>query len=555
MPSDIEIARSIKLKPITEITSSLGIPDEVVYPYGKYMAKIDYKYLKKIEEMKDGKLIIVTAMSPTKFGEGKTTTSIGLSLALNRMGKKAIVTLREPSLGPVMGIKGGATGGGYSQVLPMEDINLHFTGDFHAVSSAHNLLSALIDAHIKFKNELRIDPSNVFWPRAIDMNDRALRSIVVALGGSVNGQPREDKFVITAASEIMAILCLSKDLEDLKKRLGNIVIAKNLDGDFVKAKDLKAEGAMAVLLKDAINPNVVQTTEGTPAFIHGGPFANIAHGTNSILATKLALKLADYVVTETGFGADLGAEKFFDVVAPTAGFSPDVVVIVATLRALKVHGGVEEKNIDEENMEALKSGMANLIQHVENVRKFGLPLVVAINRFRTDTDRELNTLIDELEKRNIPTALSTVWKDGGEGGLDLARKVVELSEKPKNFEPIYDWGDPIKVKIEKLAKEIYRAGRVEYTSRANSRIRDLEKKGYGNLPIVVAKTQYSFSDDPKLLGAPRDYTFTVRDLYPSGGAGFIVVLSGDIMTMPGLPKVPNAVKMDITPDGLIEGLF
>ncbi len=555
-PSDIEIARQAKLKEITEIAESLGIPKDRLKPYGWYIAKVDHNYYKEIQEKPDGKLILVTAITPTPAGEGKTTTSIGLSMALNRLGKKTIVALREPSLGPVMGVKGGAAGGGYSQVLPMEEINLHFTGDIHAVASAHNLLSAMIDAHIKFGNELDIDPTRVFWPRTVDMNDRALRQIVIGLGGKGNGEPREDKFIITAASEVMAILCLAKDLADLKERLSRIVVARKRSGDLVTAGDLKAQNAMALLLKDAINPNLVQTIENTPAFIHGGPFANIAHGTNSIMATKLALKLADYVVTEAGFGADLGAEKFLDFVSPTAGFKPSVVVLVATVRALKYHGGqrLEDAKAGVEDVEALKKGLENLRVHIENLKKFKLPVVVALNKFHTDTEKELQTVIDFVENMDAKIALSEAFAKGGEGAEELAKKVLEEIGKGAEYEPIYRWDMPIEEKIEILAREIYRAGKIEYTSAAKSKLKFLKKFGFDKLPVIVAKTQSSISDDPKKLGAPQGYTFTVRDFEISIGAGFVVVLAGDILRMPGLPKVPNAVKMDILEDGTIIGL-
>ncbi len=555
-PSDIEIARQAKLKEISEIADELGIPKDKLKPYGWYIAKVDHNYYKEISDKPDAKLILVTAITPTPAGEGKTTTSIGLSMGLNRLGKKTIVTLREPSLGPVMGVKGGAAGGGYSQVLPMEEINLHFTGDIHAVAAAHNLLSAMIDAHIKFGNELNIDPTRVFWKRTVDMNDRALRQIVVGLGGRGNGEPREDGFIITAASEVMAILCLAKDLADLKERLSRIVIARKRTGEIVTAGDLKAQNAMALLLKDAINPNLVQTIENTPAFIHGGPFANIAHGTNSIMATKLALKLADYVVTEAGFGADLGAEKFLDFVSPTAGFKPSVVVLVATVRALKYHGGqkLEDAKKGVEDLEALKKGLENLRVHIENLQKFKLPVVVALNRFFTDTDRELQMVMEFVENMGAKIALNEAFAKGGEGAEELAKKVLEELEKEAQYEPIYRWDMPIEEKIEILAKEIYRAGKVEYTSAAKSKLKFLKKYGFDKLPIIVAKTQSSISDDPKKLGAPQGYTFTVRDFEISIGAGFVVVLAGDILRMPGLPKVPNAVKMDILDDGTIVGL-
>ncbi len=554
MLEDIEIARKVKLLPIEKVAEKLGIDENLLKKYGRYVAKIPHGYLRNLENKSEGKLIIVTAINPTPAGEGKTTTSIGLSMAINRLGKSSIVTLREPSLGPVMGVKGGATGGGYSQVLPMEDINLHFTGDIHAVTTAHNLLSAMIDAHIKFGNPLNIDPTRVMWKRAMDMNDRALRNIVVGLGGTANGYPREDGFIITAASEIMAILCLAKDLKDLKERLGNIVIGRKKSGEPVRARDLGAQGAMAVLLKDAIDPNLVQTTENTPAFVHGGPFANIAHGTNSIIATKMALKLADYVVTETGFGADLGAEKFFDFVSVVGGFVPSVVVLVATVRALKYHGGLSIKNIDEENLEALRKGLENLRVHVENIRKFGLPVIVALNRFENDTEKEIDAVISYSENLGVKAVVNEAYFRGGEGAEELAKVVMETAGSG-NFQTIYDWEDSLEKKIETLVREIYRASNVEYTSHAKEKIKFLRKYGFENLPIIVAKTQYSISDDPKKLGAPSGYTFTVRDLEISAGAGFVVVLAGDILRMPGLPKVPNAVRMDIDEDGNITGLF
>ncbi len=555
-PSDIEIARQAKLKKIIEISESLGVPEDKLKPYGWYMAKVDHNYYNEIESRPDAKLILVTAMTPTPAGEGKTTTSIGLSMALNRLGKKTMVTLREPSLGPVMGVKGGAAGGGYSQVLPMEEINLHFTGDIHAVAAAHNLLSAMIDAHMKFGNELNIDPTRVFWRRTVDMNDRALRQIVVGLGGRGNGEPREDGFIITAASEVMAILCLSKDLADLKERLSKIVIARKRTGEVVTTGDLKAQNAMALLLKDAINPNLVQTIENTPAFIHGGPFANIAHGTNSIVATKLALKLADYVVTEAGFGADLGAEKFLDFVSPTAGFKPSAVVLVATVRALKYHGGqkLNDAKAGVEDLEALKKGLENLRVHIENLQKFKVPVVVALNKFFTDTDKEIQMVVDFVENMGARISLNEAFAKGGEGAEDLAKKVLEELSKNAEYEPIYSWDMPIEKKIETLAKEIYRAGKVEYTSAAKSKLKFLKKYEFDKLPVIVAKTQSSISDDPKKLGAPQGYTFTVRDFEISIGAGFVVVLAGDILRMPGLPKVPNAVKMDILDDGTIVGL-
>ncbi|MCD6450479.1 MAG: formate--tetrahydrofolate ligase [Thermotogaceae bacterium] len=555
-PSDIEIARQAKLKEIAEIADSLGIPKDSLKPYGWHMAKVDHNLLNKLKDKEDGKLVLVTAITPTPAGEGKTTTSIGLSMALNKLGKKSIVALREPSLGPVMGVKGGAAGGGYSQVLPMEEINLHFTGDIHAVAAAHNLLSAMIDAHIKFGNKLNIDPTRVFWKRTVDMNDRALRQIVIGLGGRGNGEPREDGFIITAASEVMAILCLASGIKDLKERLSSIVIARKRNGELVRAGDLKAQNAMALLLKDAINPNLVQTIENTPAFVHGGPFANIAHGTNSIIATKLALKLAPYVVTEAGFGADLGAEKFLDFVSPTAGFKPSAVVLVATIRALKYHGGqkLEDAKAGVEDLQALEKGIENLKVHIENLLKFKIPVVVALNRFLTDTDREIEFVMNFVEKMGVKIALNEAFAKGGEGAEELAKKVLEELEKGAVYEPIYRWDMPIEEKIEILAKEIYRAGKVEYTSAAKSKLKFLKKYGFDKLPLIMAKTQASLTDDPKKLGAPQGYTFTIRDFEISAGAGFVVALAGDILRMPGLPKVPNATKLDILEDGTIIGL-
>ncbi len=556
MKSDIEIAQSVKLNPISDVAKSIGIEENQLIPYGKYVAKVPHQLLKELKDKPNGKLIIVTAITPTPAGEGKTTTSVGLSQAMNRIGKKTIVTLREPSLGPVFGIKGGAAGGGYAQVLPMEDINLHFTGDMHAVSAAHNLLSAMIDAHIHHGNELNIDARRISWPRAIDMNDRALRQMVISLGGRSNGFPREEKFVITAASEIMAILCLSNDIVDLKERLSNIIIGQTRKGKYVTAGELKAQGAMAALLRDAMNPNLVQTIEHTPAFVHGGPFANIAHGTNSVVATKLALKLADYVITETGFAADLGGEKFFDVVSKYANLKPDTVVLVATVRALKMHGGVSKKELKEENIEALRNGIENLRVHVENVRKFGLPVVVALNKFSTDTDAEIKLVEDEVNKLGVRIALNESWKKGGAGAEDLAREVVEsIANDGNHFHGIYDWNASIKEKIETLAHEIYRAGRVVYTSKALSDMRKIEKEGRGNLPVIMAKTQASLTDDPKVVGAPSGYTFTVREVLLSNGAGFIVPIAGQIMTMPGLPKAPAAQFIDVDDNGKITGLF
>lgn len=550
MESDIEIAKKAKLKNISEIARKIGIDDEFLEPYGKYIAKIDTKILKRVSDKKDGKLILVTAMTPTPAGEGKTTTSIGLSMALNRIGKKSIVTLREPSLGPVFGIKGGAAGGGYSQVLPMENINLHFTGDIHAVSAAHNLLSAVIDAHIKFGNELGINPTEIYWKRTMDMNDRALRQIVVGLGGSANGNPREDGFIITAASEIMAILCLAKDIKDLKQRISNIVVAKTYDNNLVKVKDLKIEGAMAAILKDAIKPNLVQTIENTPAFVHGGPFANIAHGTNSIIATKIALKLSDYVVTEAGFAADLGAEKFLDFVAPTAGYDVNAVVIVATIKALKYHGGVKKDELDKENVDAMLKGMENLRVHVENMKKYNVPVIVALNVFNTDTERELEEFSKHCE---MPHSRVYAFEKGSEGAVELANLVLQNLNEAQ-YKPLIRPEMSLEEKIETLAKEIYRASNVVYTDDAKRKLRFLKKHGFDTLPVIVAKTQASISDDPKKINAPSGYTFTIRDFELSSGAGFVVALAGDIMRMPGLSKIPNAVNIDIDEDGNIIGL-
>lgn len=542
----------VQLKPVREIARELSIPPEYLKLYGDHVAKVSHKLLDRLEPK--GKLIVVTAMTPTPAGEGKTTTSIGLSMAINKLGYSSIVTLREPSLGPVFGIKGGATGGGKAQVLPMEDINLHFTGDIHAVTSAHNLISAMIDAHIKFGNELDLDVTRISWPRAMDMNDRALRQIIVGLGGHVNGYPRQDGFVITAASEIMAILCLAKDLQDLKRRVGEVVIGWTKTNKPVKVSDLKVQGSVAVLLKDALNPNLVQTSENTPAFVHGGPFANIAHGTNSIIATKMALGLSDFVVTETGFGSDLGAEKFLDFVAPTAGFKPSAVVIVATVRALKYHGGMNLKELSTPNIEALHRGIENLKVHIENMRKFGLPVVVAVNRFNTDTPQEIEFLCEQVEKMNVAVAVNEAFAKGSEGALELARKVVQIADE-SGYRPLFDASEPVRKKIEILAKEIYRAKEVVFTKDAEESLERLELNGYGNLPIIVAKTQYSISDDPAKLGAPKDHTFTVRDFLLSAGAGFVVAVCGDIMLMPGLGKKPNAVNIDIDSDGNIIGLF
>ncbi len=555
MLTDLEIAQKAELANINEIATKAGISEEYLRPYGKHIAKVSHHLGEDLKEKPDGKLVLVTAMSPTSAGEGKTTTSIGLSVAVNRLGHRSIVTLREPSLGPIMGIKGGAAGGGYSQVLPMEEINLHFTGDIHAVTTAHNLLSAVIDAHLKFGNKLDIEPTQVYWPRAMDMNDRALREIIVALGGKANGYPRQDEFVITAASEIMAILCLAKDLEDLKERLGNIVFASNRNREFVTARDLNVHGAMAALLKDALDPNLVQTIEGTPAFVHGGPFANIAHGANTIMATKTALKLCDVVITEAGFGADLGGEKFLDFVCPEGGFTPSAVVIVASIRALKANGGVTKQELDKEDTAALARGFDNLSVHYENMRKYGVPVVVALNEFSADSSAEKELFDSLCREREIQYESSNVWAEGGKGGEKLAEMVMDATEEQSDFSPLIKREMPVEKKLETLAKEIYRAGSVELTAAAKSSLRRIKKNGFSNHPLIVAKTQYSISDDEKLTGAPSGYTFTVRDFSLSAGAGFVVAISGSIMRMPGLPATPNAEVIDIDRSGKITGLF
>ncbi len=557
MLTDIEIAQSAKLRPITEIAEKIGIDEEYLIPYGKYKAKIDLEYLNTLKDKKDGKLILVTAINPTPAGEGKTTVTVSLGQAMQHIGKKAVIALREPSLGPVFGIKGGATGGGYSQVLPMEDINLHFTGDMHAITSANNLLCAMLDNHLQQGNELGIDPRRILIKRCVDMNDRALRNIVIGLGGQINGVPREDGFIITVASEIMAILCLSSDLCDLKNRLANMLVAYTYSGEPVFARQLKAEGAMALLLKDAINPNLVQTLEGSPVLMHGGPFANIAHGCNSVVATKLALKLGDYAITEAGFGADLGAEKFFDIKCRIAGLKPSCAVIVATVRALKYNGGVPKADLSAENIDALKKGIVNLKTHIENVRKFGVTPIVAINRFGTDTQAELSTLISYCEELGVKAVISEGFTKGGEGAAELAKAVCEIADSAdtENFKPIYELDASIKDKLSRIAAEIYRADGVDYSPAANKAIENIEKLGLGGLPVCVAKTQYSLSDDPKKLGKPEGFRIQVKDVRLSAGAGFVVVLLGDIMTMPGLPKTPAAVNMDITEDGKITGLF
>lgn len=556
MLTDIEIAKQADIKPISDIAEKLGISADELEFYGKYKAKLPLSLLKKYENKEDGKLILVTAINPTPAGEGKTTVTVGLGEAMNRIGKKAVIALREPSMGPVFGIKGGAAGGGYAQVIPMEDINLHFTGDMHAITAANNLLCAIIDNHIQQGNELRIDPRRILFKRCLDMNDRALRNVVIGLGGKVNGVPREDGFMITVASEIMAILCLSSGIKDLKNRLGSILTAYTYDGTPVYARDLNAVGSMAALLKDAIKPNLVQTLENTPALMHGGPFANIAHGCNSVTATRLALKLGDYCITEAGFGADLGAEKFLDIKCRCAGLKPSCVVIVATIRALKYNGGVPKAELSKENTVALKNGIVNLETHIENMKKYGLPVVVAINRFATDTEAEIETIEAFCKEKDVPVSLTEVFARGGEGGKELAEKVVKTIEtKEAHFKPIYDEKLSIKEKLNVLAKEIYRAGDVVFTSNAEKAISEIEKLGKDKLPICVAKTQYSLSDDPQKLGSPKGFTLTVRDVRLSAGAGFIVALTGDIMTMPGLPKQPAAYKIDVDDDGNVSGLF
>lgn len=556
MLTDIEIAKQADIKPISDIAEKLGISADELEFYGKYKAKLPLSLLKKYENKEDGKLILVTAINPTPAGEGKTTVTVGLGEAMNRIGKKAVIALREPSMGPVFGIKGGAAGGGYAQVIPMEDINLHFTGDMHAITAANNLLCAIIDNHIQQGNELRIDPRRILFKRCLDMNDRALRNVVIGLGGKVNGVPREDGFMITVASEIMAILCLSYGIKDLKDRLGSILTAYTYDGTPVYARDLNAVGSMAALLKDAIKPNLVQTLENTPALMHGGPFANIAHGCNSVTATRLALKLGDYCITEAGFGADLGAEKFLDIKCRCAGLKPSCVVIVATIRALKYNGGVPKTELSKENIVALKNGIVNLETHIENMKKYGLPVVVAINRFATDTEAEIETIEAFCKEKDVPVSLTEVFARGGEGGKELAEKVVKTIEtKEAHFKPIYDEKLSIKEKLNVLAKEIYRAGDVVFTSNAEKAISEIEKLGKDKLPICVAKTQYSLSDDPQKLGSPKGFTLTVRDVRLSAGAGFIVALTGDIMTMPGLPKQPAAYKIDVDDDGNVSGLF
>lgn len=556
MLTDIQIAQNAEMEHIGVIAKKLGLNDDDIDYYGKYKAKINLEVLDKLKDKKDGKLILVTAINPTPAGEGKTTTTVGLGQAMSRIGKNALIALREPSLGPVMGVKGGAAGGGYAQVVPMEDINLHFTGDMHAITAANNLLAAMLDNHIKQGNQLKIDTANIVFKRVMDMNDRALRSIVVGLGGKINGIPREDGFMITVASEIMAILCLADDLQDLKRRFAKIIVAYNTDGEPVTAHDLNAEGAMALLMKDAIKPNLVQTLENTPCLMHGGPFANIAHGCNSVLATKLALKLSDYTITEAGFGADLGAEKFLDIKCRFAKLKPDAVVVVATIRALKYNGGVKKDALKEENTAALEKGIANLGRHVSNMQQYGVPVIVALNAFATDTDAEKKIVIDYCRKLGVECAMSDVFEKGGEGGIELAKLICDTVDgKESAFKPLYDVDMPIKDKIGIIAEKIYGASGVEYTKKADKKIKQLEDLGLDKVPVCMAKTQYSLSDNASLLGAPTGFTITVRDVNISNGAGFAVALTGDIMTMPGLPKVPAACNIDINENGEISGLF
>lgn len=556
MLSDIEIAQKAHMLPITEVAAKLGIGEEDIELYGRYKAKLSMDLIKRVQDKPDGKLILVTAITPTPAGEGKSTTTVGLAQGLAKIGQKVIVALREPSLGPCMGIKGGAAGGGYSQVVPMEDINLHFTGDFHAITSAHMLLAAMLDNHIQQGNALNIDPRRIVWKRVVDMNDRELRNIVVGLGGKAHGVPRQDGFDITVASEVMAILCLATGLHDLKERLSKIIVAYDYSGNPITAGMLKAQGAMAALLKDAVKPNLVQTLENVPAIIHGGPFANIAHGCNSVMATKTALKLADYTITEAGFGADLGAEKFFDIKCRYAGLKPDAVVLVATVRALKMHGGVPKTELATPDVEAVKRGIVNLEKHIENIKQYGLPLVVAINAFAQDSPEELEAIRSHCAAHGVNVALSEVFAKGGEGGIELAKEVVALATSGKaDFKLLYGEELSLKEKIETIAKKIYGAVGVNYTKEANNALKDFEKMGYGHLPVCMAKTQYSFSDDPALLGRPEGFEITIKNCRIAAGAGFVVVLTGDIMTMPGLPKVPAAEKIDVSDDGVISGLF
>ena len=556
MKTDIQIAQEAELLPIREVAEKLDITEDELELYGKYKAKLSDEYMERISKNPDGKLILVTAINPTPAGEGKTTTSVGLGQAFGRLGKKAVIALREPSLGPCFGIKGGAAGGGLSQVVPMEDLNLHFTGDFHAITSANNLLAAMLDNHIQQGNELGVDTRSVVWKRCLDMNDRVLRNVVVGLGAKTDGFVREDHFVITVASEIMAVLCLADDMKDLKQRLGRMVVAYNYEGEPVTAADLKAVGAMAALLKDALKPNLIQTLEHTPAIVHGGPFANIAHGCNSVRATKMALKMADYVITEAGFGADLGAEKFMDIKCRMAGLRPDAVVLVATVRALKYNGGVPKNELSAENMDALHKGIVNLEKHIENLHKFGVPIVVTLNSFVTDTEAEISYIRKFCEERNCEFALSEVWEKGGEGGIPLAEKVLDtLENKESDFHVLYENELSLKEKIETVAREIYGADGVNYASAASKQLKKLEELGFGKLPVCMAKTQYSLSDDPTLLGRPEGFSISVREAYVSAGAGFVVVLTGAVMTMPGLPKAPAAFNIDVNEEGVITGLF
>lgn len=556
MKTDIQIAQEAELLPIREVAEKLDITEDELELYGKYKAKLSDEYMERISKNPDGRLILVTAINPTPAGEGKTTTSVGLGQAFGRLGKKAVIALREPSLGPCFGIKGGAAGGGLSQVVPMEDLNLHFTGDFHAITSANNLLAAMLDNHIQQGNELGIDTRSVVWKRCLDMNDRVLRNVVVGLGAKTDGFVREDHFVITVASEIMAVLCLADDMKDLKQRLGRMVVAYNYEGEPVTAADLKAVGAMAALLKDALKPNLIQTLEHTPAIVHGGPFANIAHGCNSVRATKMALKMADYVITEAGFGADLGAEKFMDIKCRMAGLKPNAVVLVATVRALKYNGGVPKNELSAENMDALHKGIVNLEKHIENLHKFGVPIVVTLNSFVTDTEAEISYIRKFCEERNCEFALSEVWEKGGEGGIPLAEKVLDtLENKESDFHVLYENELSLKEKIETVAREIYGADGVNYTSAASKQLKKLEELGFGKLPVCMAKTQYSLSDDPTLLGRPEGFSISVREAYVSAGAGFVVVLTGAVMTMPGLPKAPAAFNIDVNEEGVITGLF
>lgn len=556
MKSDIEIAQSIALKPITEIVEKVGIAFDDIELYGKYKAKLSFDKINKVKSNPVGKLILVTAINPTPAGEGKSTMSIGLADALNKIGKKTMIALREPSLGPVMGIKGGAAGGGYAQVLPMEDINLHFTGDMHAITTANNALSALIDNHLQQGNELGIDQRRIIWKRVLDLNDRALRHVIVGLGSPVNGVPREDGFDITVASEIMAILCLATDLKDLKERLANIVVAYDYNRKPVYVRDLKVEGALTLILRDAIKPNLVQTIYGTPALVHGGPFANIAHGCNSVLATSTALRLADYTVTEAGFGADLGAEKFLDIKVPNLPTSPDAVVVVATLRALKMHGGVAKTDLNQENVEAVRAGFANLERHVNNMRQYGVPVVVAINEFVADTEAEIAVLRELCQSIDVPVELASVWANGAEGGVALAETVVKVIEREKaNYQRLYNDQDSVEEKVRKIVKNIYGGDAVQFSAKAKNQLKQFAEFGWDKLPVCMAKTQYSFSDNPNLLGAPSGFDITIREFVPKTGAGFIVVLTGDVMTMPGLPKHPAALNMDVSEEGTAIGLF